>query len=199
MALVAALSTVTVLSIGASAVPTSARVGADVPAAAMSTHVGITAKTVTVGNIATHFETLFTGAAVGTEAYADYVNSKGGVHGRRIVVTAQNTGFSGTTNKALTQAATAKDFALVGGFSVTDTAAVQVLSKNPSVPDVQMTLSPANNRLPNLVNPSPLGGGWRRARSSTSSTRTPPVPRTRPPWWRTSPPPSTPGRARRRR
>jgi ABC-type branched-subunit amino acid transport system substrate-binding protein len=137
-----------------------ARVGTGIPASAMTTHTGITPTTVTVGNISTQFETLFTGAAVGTEAYADYVDARGGVNGRKIVVTSQNTGFSGTTNAKLTQESVAKDFALVGGFSITATSASQILASDPGMPDVSVTITPATNKLPNLVNPVPVDGGW---------------------------------------
>jgi branched-chain amino acid transport system substrate-binding protein len=138
----------------------AANVGSSIPASAFSTHVGITPTTVQVGNISTHFATLFTGAAIGTQAYADYVNSKGGVNGRKIVVTQQNTGYSGTMNAQEVQASIAKDFALVGSFSVTATTGGKVLGRNPGMPDVSVTVSPTTNVLPNLVSPFPLQGGW---------------------------------------
>jgi branched-chain amino acid transport system substrate-binding protein len=131
-----------------------------IPQSAFSTHIGITANSVTVGNVSTHEITLFTGAAVGTEAYADYINAKGGVNGRKIVVTAGDDKLSGTINQQLVQADMSKDFALVGSFSITATSGGQVLAKNPGMPDVSVTVSPANNRLPNLVSPVPLQGGW---------------------------------------
>ncbi len=134
--------------------------GKYVPQSAMSTDVGVTAKTVTIGNIATHKLTLFSGAAVGTQAYADYVNAKGGIDGRKLVVTAQTTGLSSTTDAQLTRAALTKDFALVGGFSIEATSAGQILKQHPGMPAVEVTVTPANNTLPNLVSPTPLGGGW---------------------------------------
>lgn len=135
-------------------------VGKNVPKSALSTHTGITASTVTIGNVATHTLTLFSGAAVGTQAYVDYVNSTGGVNGRKIVVTTQTTGLSSTKDAQLTQAALTKDFALVGGFSIEATSAGQILAKNPGMPDVQVTVTLANNKLANLVSPVPLQGGW---------------------------------------
>ena len=39
-----------------------------------------------VGNVSTLLAGIFKGAAVGTEAYADYVNSTGGINGRKILV-----------------------------------------------------------------------------------------------------------------
>ena len=44
-----------------------------IPAAAYSDHTGITSTSVSVGNVSTLFDGLFKGAAVGTQAYADYV------------------------------------------------------------------------------------------------------------------------------
>ncbi len=35
-----------------------------------------------------------------------------------------------------------------------------MLAKNPGMPDVSVTVSTTNNRLPNLVSPVPLQGGW---------------------------------------
>ena len=54
-----------------------------IPSSAFSDHTGITAKTVSVGNVSTLVAGLFKGAAVG-QAYADYVNAHGGINGRKI-------------------------------------------------------------------------------------------------------------------
>ncbi|HEX3946651.1 MAG TPA: hypothetical protein VHW47_03060, partial [Acidimicrobiales bacterium] len=71
-------------------------VGKNVPSSAMTTKIGVTANTVSVSNIS--WSPIFKGADIGTEAYFDYVNSTGGVNGRKIKVTSQNTGYSGTTD-----------------------------------------------------------------------------------------------------
>jgi len=139
-------------------VPGTVVVGKNVPSSAMSTNTGVTAKTITVANIA--WNPIFTGAKIGTEAYFDYVNSTGGVNGRKIQVTSQDTGYSGTKDASLTQAAIQKDFALVGDFSIVATSAAKVLSQNPGFPDVSVTVAPTANKLPNFVSPVPLGGGW---------------------------------------
>ena len=132
--------------------------GRHVPDSAMTTRIGITSSTVSIATIA--WTDIFGGAKVGTEAYADYINSKGGVNGRKIVVTSQSTNYSGTTDAQLTQSAIKKNFALVGGFSIVATSAGKILSKNPGMPAVQVTVAPFNNRLPNLISPFPLQGGW---------------------------------------
>ena len=36
----------------------------------------------------------------------------------------------------------------------------KILARNPGMPEVQVTVSPFNSKLPNLVNPTPLQGGW---------------------------------------
>jgi branched-chain amino acid transport system substrate-binding protein len=136
----------------------SPKVGSTVPSSAMHTDIGVTATSIRVGNIS--WAAIFGGAKVGTEAYFDYVNSKGGVHGRKITVTAQDTGYSGTKNATETQAAIKSDFAMVGGFSIVQTSAGQLLKRNPGFPEVQPTVTPANGKLPNLVSPTPLQGGW---------------------------------------
>jgi ABC-type branched-subunit amino acid transport system substrate-binding protein len=142
----------------AGAAGSSVKVGKTVPASAMSTKTGVTAKTVTIGNIA--WTSVFGGAKIGTEAYADYVNSKGGVDGRKLVVTSQTTNYSGTTDAQLTQSAIKKDFALVGGFSIVATSAGEVLAKNPGMPAVEVTIVPTTNKLSNFVSPAPTEGGW---------------------------------------
>ena len=135
--------------------------GRAIPASAFSDHTGITATTIHVGNISTlAIGGLFKGALVGTEAYADMVNSTGGVNGRKIVVDSADDGYTGTGNKQATQNAVNTDFALVGGFSTFDSFGGTVLAQNPGVPDVTEVLDPATNKLPNVYSAVPLEGGW---------------------------------------
>jgi ABC-type branched-subunit amino acid transport system substrate-binding protein len=103
---------------------------------------------------------LFKGALVGTQAYAAYVNSTGGINGRKIVVNSADDGYSGTGNKTATQNAVSTDAALVGGFSTFDSFGGQVLAQNPGVPNVTQVLDPATNKLPNTFSAVPLEGGW---------------------------------------
>ena len=135
--------------------------GRTVPSSANSDHTGITATTVRVGNVSTlALGGLFKGALVGTQAYADYVNSTGGVNGRKIVVDSADDQYSGTGNKEATQNAISNDAALVGGFSTFDSFGGTVLAQNPGVPDVTQVLDPATNALPNVYSAVPLEGGW---------------------------------------
>ncbi len=160
LALMAVAGTTLSVEPGAATAASSQNVGVGIPKSAFTTHIGISATTVKVANISTHFETLFTGAAVGTQAYIDDIDSRGGVGGRKIVVTAQDTHYSGTAYEQLLQSDVSKEFAMVGSFSVTATSAGQVLAKNPQMPDVTVTVSPTNNKYPNLASPFPLQGGW---------------------------------------
>jgi len=50
------------------------------PGGGVPDHTGVTPTSVTIGNVTTQSAGLFTGALVGTEAYAAYVNSLGGVN-----------------------------------------------------------------------------------------------------------------------
>jgi branched-chain amino acid transport system substrate-binding protein len=133
-----------------------------VPASANSDRTGITKTTVRVGNISTlNLGGLFRGALVGTQAYAAYVNSTGGVNGRKIVVDSGADQFNdGATNKALTRSAIQSDFALVGGFTLNDSFGGTILAKAPGVPDVSVLLDTATNNLPNVFSPVPLNAGW---------------------------------------
>jgi branched-chain amino acid transport system substrate-binding protein len=132
-----------------------------IPAGAFSDHTGITAHTVHIANVSTLAEGgLFKGALVGTEAYADYVNSVGGVNGRTVTVDSGDDGFSAVGNQAATQNSIANDFALVGGFSLQDDAGGALLAQDPGMPDVSVVLDAATNRLPNVYSPVPLDGGW---------------------------------------
>ncbi len=131
-----------------------------IPAAAFKDTTGLTATTVRIGNVSTDFAGLFQGATVGTEAYADYVNSTGGINGRKLVVDAGDDGFQGPKNQQLTQSDIANDFALVGGFSLQDNFGGQVLAQNPSVPNVAVSLDLKTAELPNSFSPQPTLNGW---------------------------------------
>ena len=133
---------------------------APVPAAAFSDTTGVTPSTITIGNVSTESAGLFTGAIVGTEAYADYVNSQGGVNGRKLVVDALDDQFTGAANKQQTQNAVDRDFAMVGSFSLEDSFGETVLAQNPQVPDVSTLSAPALNHVAEYLQPEPQGLGW---------------------------------------
>jgi ABC-type branched-subunit amino acid transport system substrate-binding protein len=146
--------------------------GRAIPQSAFSDHTGITSNSIRVGNVSTlAIGGLFKGAAVGTQAYADYVKSQGGINGRSIVVDSADDAYTGTGNKQATQAAITNDAALVGGFSTFDSFGGTVLAENPGVPDVTEVLDPATSKLPNLYSPVPLEGGWQEGALQYFKTR----------------------------
>ncbi len=132
----------------------------EIPSSAFSDTTGLTSNSVRIGNVSTLEFGLFKGAAVGTEAYADYVDAAGGVNGRKIFVDSGDDQYSGAPNKELTQADIHQDFAMVGGFSLFDSFGATVLAANPQVPNITVSLSPVANDLPNTFSPSPAVGGW---------------------------------------
>src|SRR5580693_4066035 len=111
------------------AAPTSASSSnSTIPQSAFSDHTGITATSVSLGTVSR--QQIFK-SAVGVQAYADYVNSQGGVNGRKISVDSGDDADSGATKKQLTQADIGKDFAMVGSFSLQDSFGGTVLAANP--------------------------------------------------------------------
>jgi branched-chain amino acid transport system substrate-binding protein len=131
-----------------------------IPPAAFKDYTGITSSSVSVGNVSTLYLGIFKGAGIGTQAYADYINSQGGINGRKLTVDSGDDNYSGAPNKQLTQADIQKDFAMVGSFSLQDSFGGTVLAANPSVPNVTVSLDAATNALPNSFSPAPAAGGW---------------------------------------
>ncbi len=131
-----------------------------IPQSAFSDHTGVTATTVSIGNVSTLTFGLFKGALVGTEAYAKYVNSTGGVNGRKLVVNGYDDHYSGAGNKQATQQAINSDLALVGSFSLDDSYGGALLAQDPGMPDVSIVIDPKTGALPNVVSAVPAIPGW---------------------------------------
>jgi len=131
-----------------------------IPTSAFSDHTGVTARSVTIGNVTTETAGLFTGAVVGTEAYAAYVNSTGGVDGRTLIVHSTDDQFTGALNRQDTQDVIDQDFASVGGLSLEDSFGEPLVAADPGFPDVTASLDPATQKLPNNFSPEPAGQGW---------------------------------------
>ena len=127
-------------------------------AAAPSSAPGITAKTVTVGSISdisSPVPGLFAGAKTGTEAYFAYVNSQGGVNGRKLILNGMDSAFSPGTVTNETQGIAKSDFAIVGGFSLLDGAEQPIVDAN-KLPMVTETLNPATFNDPNVYSAVPM-------------------------------------------
>jgi ABC-type branched-subunit amino acid transport system substrate-binding protein len=121
---------------------------------------GVTGTQVTVGQVddlTAPLPGLFKGAEDGTQAYFDYINSLGGVNGRKIKLDAQDSAYSDGTVANATAAQIRNDLALVGGFSLDD-AAETPLVKAAGMPVVAYPLDPNLSNLPTAFSPTPNTG-----------------------------------------
>ena len=108
-----------------------------------ATATGVTASTITVGNIAS-----ISGVAPGltqsaqqaTEAWAAYVNSTGGICGRQIKVQPFDDGNDSSTNYADASQACSSDFAMVGNASGFDDGSAQAVGSC-GIPDMAAEVS----------------------------------------------------------
>ena len=153
-------TTSTATTTTSSGATTSSDGSGSIPQSAFSDHTGVTSTSVQVANVSTLSLGLFKGAQVGTQAYVDYINSTGGVNGRKIQVNNADDGFTGAGNKQATENALQNDFAMVGNFSLEDSFGGAVLAQNPGFPNVSQVLDDATNKLPNVYSPIPLADGW---------------------------------------
>lgn len=152
------------LSLGA----TASVAGADTPTATP----GVTATTITVGSISdisSPIPGLFEGAKVGTQAYFDYINSQGGVNGRKLVLDARDSAFSSGTVASEAQSIAKNDFAFVGGYSLLDGAEQPAIDAN-KVPMIAQTLTPSLSADPNLYSAIPTVNGEQGTASSSGSS-----------------------------
>jgi branched-chain amino acid transport system substrate-binding protein len=139
-------------------------VGAGVPAGATTSGPpvpGVTATTITVGSISdisSPIPGLFQGAKIGTEAYFAYINSQGGVNGRKLVLDGRDSAFSSGTVANEAKSIAANDFAIVGGFSLLD-GAEQPAIDAAKLPTVTQVLTPSLFKDPNLYSAVPLVNG----------------------------------------
>lgn len=125
--------------------------------------VGVTDKEVTVGNVSVQggpIPGLFQGAPFAVDAYFAYINSKGGVNGRKLVLKQGDDAYSCTQNKSQTQELKDSVLAFVGNFSVYDNCAEDLFKADKTLPDVSNTIAdPAMIKLPNVFSASPAVGG----------------------------------------
>jgi len=126
-----------------------------------ATDVGVTATSITVGNVATMsgpVPGLFSGAVYGTQAWVAYQNSLGGINGRKIRLDVRDDQFDTGQNRAQTIDLLGKAFALVGSFSLYDDAAVPQIEKA-GVAAVQVPLANGLQVSPNNFSVAPVKRG----------------------------------------
>lgn len=130
------------------------------PVGAPGSGPGVTAKTITVGNIATingPVPSLFTGARYGTEAVADYINSLGGLCGRQITVNSADDQFDQATDQNEAQSMSNSTLAFVGSFSLQDPG---IPAGAPNEPDIGESLSSQRFQSPMNFSPQPNAPGY---------------------------------------
>jgi ABC-type branched-subunit amino acid transport system substrate-binding protein len=127
------------------------------PASAQSHDPGVTASEIDVGNVSTltgPIPGLFIGAQHGIQAFAAYINSAGGVCGRKLVVKSADDNLDASQNATATQSLANSVLAFVGSFSVDDQGGAAVLQQD-HVPDIGEALSSQRYNLPNNFSPQP--------------------------------------------
>src|SRR5947209_8524140 len=148
---------------GASGGAAAGGVGVAAPAGGNggSTDVGVTGTTITAGNISDlggPVPGLFQGGPYGTQAYFDYVNSQGGVYGRKLILKTVDDQLDCSQNQAGYQNLVGQVFAFVGSWSLDDYCGAQVLAQHP-VPAVQQALSVDFTKLPGSYSIDPYNAG----------------------------------------
>jgi ABC-type branched-subunit amino acid transport system substrate-binding protein len=126
-----------------------------------ATEVGVTGDTLTVGNVSTlsgPVPGLFAGAVIGTQAWAAYQNSVGGIGGRRIKIEVRDDQFDSGQNRAATQDLIPKVFAFVGSFSLYDDSGLPAM-ESAKVPDLQVPLTVGLQRSPVNFSVNPVAHG----------------------------------------
>jgi len=126
-----------------------------------STDVGVTGSTITVGNVSDlggPVPGLFQGGPYGTQAYFDYVNSQGGIYGRKLALKTVDDQLDCSQNQAAYQNLVGQVFAFVGSWSLDDYCGAQVLAQHPA-PAIQQALSVDFQKLPGSYSIDPYNAG----------------------------------------
>jgi branched-chain amino acid transport system substrate-binding protein len=126
--------------------------------------VGVTPTSITLGNIVTltgPIPGLFKGSAAGTDAYFQYINSKHGVNGRKLIMKGGDDALNCNQNQTQTQDMIGSVFAFVGSFAVFDNCGAKVFAQNPTVADIHYLLSDDANKEVNGFSPQPAPPGFR--------------------------------------
>jgi len=127
-----------------------------------ATDVGVSATSVTLGNVSTltgPVPGLFAGATIGAQAVVAYINSLGGIYGRKFKLDARDDQFDTGQNRSQTIDLIGKSFGFLGSFSLYDEAAAEQI-KTANLPDVSHALGDKRLNIPNnfSIQPSARGG-----------------------------------------
>jgi ABC-type branched-subunit amino acid transport system substrate-binding protein len=130
---------------GSSSGATGAGGGAAAPAGGNggATDVGVTETTITVGNVADlsgPVPGLFQAAPYGAEAYFAYINSQGGIYGRKLKLLTADSQTDCTANQNAHSNLMSKVFAFVGSFSLYDDCGTKIMEEHPDVSDLSYGL-----------------------------------------------------------
>jgi branched-chain amino acid transport system substrate-binding protein len=123
---------------------------------------GLTSNSVTITTVATvtgPVPGLFKGATTGVQAYANYINSTGGVNGRKLVVKTDDDQFSCAAEASGVTQSLPSTFAFVGSFSLNDGCGVHALTGK-STPWIAYGFGSALRALPTYFSPSPNPDGF---------------------------------------
>jgi branched-chain amino acid transport system substrate-binding protein len=119
------------------------------------TATGVTASTITVGEIASLTTSLFQGLVNSAQAYANYVNSLGGVYGRKIKIKLEDDGLDVVKGQAVCQSLIPSVFAMVANFSLGDSGCYPLLQST-HIPWLSpIVFDPRLFSLPNVFTPRP--------------------------------------------
>jgi len=120
--------------------------------------VGITPTEIVVGHVTQlsgPVPGLFEGSVRGINAYAAYINSKGGIAGRKLRVEVRDDQFDAAQNRSVTTELLGKTFGLIGGISLYDDASAAEVGKS-GAPDIPaLALNKVRADLPNNFAPQP--------------------------------------------
>ena len=96
------------------------------------------------------------GALHGINAFTSYLNSVGGICGRKLVIKTADDNLDASQNATATQSLMNSVMGFAGSFSGDDQGGASVFQSNPGVPDVSEALSVQAFNLPNNFSPSPV-------------------------------------------
>jgi ABC-type branched-subunit amino acid transport system substrate-binding protein len=121
---------------------------------------GVTANSITMGNIATvngPVPGLFAGARYGAQAVAAYINSTGGICGRRLVVNSADDQFDQATDQQEAASMANSVLGFMGSFSLQDGG---IPAGAPGVPDLGEAISSQRFNAPSNYSPQPEAPGY---------------------------------------